>query len=160
MQNTGFSVLIPKKPSKGIVWIRLFFFPQYHFPHQKHWTIKNICIVLNNWEEIMRGKTGGRAFLPGGKTNAPRPVFAWGFDRREHYMVKLESSNFLDSERVWWGCSGGSRKGNECVQGSCFRSMAVQCHPFPVDPFASTRERPGSPHPISGLTQMLFRPSG
>lgn len=135
------------------------FFSQYHFPRQKHWTIKNICIVLNNGEEIMRGKTGGRAFLPGGKTNAPRPVFAWGFDRREHYMVKLESSDFLVSERVWWGCAGGSRKGNECVQGSCFRWMAVQCHPLPVGPVVSTRERPGSP-PSLVLLKCFLDPQG
>lgn len=156
MQNTGFSVLIPKKPSKGIVW-----FSQYHFPRQKHWTIKNICIVLNNGEEIMReGRRKG--ISTSGKTKAPRPVFAPGFDRREHYRVKLESSDFLDSERVWWGCAGGSRKGNECVQGSCFRLMAVQCYPSPVGPFVltrETRETSGSP-PSLVLLKCCLDPQG
>lgn len=47
----------------------------------------------------MREKAGRMAFLQE-RRQSSRPLFALEFDHREHYRIKLKSSDFLDSDRV------------------------------------------------------------
>lgn len=118
-----------------------------------NWTIKYVCIVFNNGEAVIREKVDRMAFLQDRRQKlAGLYLLALEFDHREHYRIKLKSSDFLASDRVWRECAGGRGRPT-----SGFRpSVSDRWPSFPRRPFL-LHKRKARLSLTSNLAEMLCR---